>query len=101
VLSRSWKAAPPGFLLARSPEEALRLAAPAPEIMIAGGARVFAAFLPLAGRMYLTEIHHRFDGDTRFPHFDRTGWVERFREDRAPDDRNAWPLTFRILERAD
>jgi dihydrofolate reductase len=100
VVSRSWRSAREGFLLARSPEAALALAGNVPEVMILGGAQIFAAFLPRANRFYLTEVKHRFEGDTFFPEIDRSQWVERFREDRAPDERNAWPMTFMVLERA-
>lgn len=99
VVSRSWSAAPPGFDLARSPEEALRVAGAQPEVMVAGGAQIFEAFLPLAGRIYLTEVRHAFEGDTLFPKLDRSQWDESFREDRAPDAQNPYPLTFSILER--
>lgn len=99
VVSRSWPGPREGFLLARSPEEALALAGKSPEVMVLGGAQIFAAFLPRARRFYLTEVRHRFEGDTHFPAFDRSEWVERFREDRGPDDKNPWPMTFLILER--
>jgi dihydrofolate reductase len=99
VLSRTWKSAPPGFELASSPERALELAGPAPEVMIAGGAQVFAAFLPGAARIYLTEVRHAFEGDTHFPALDRSAWREEFREDRPADAQNAWPMTFTILGR--
>jgi dihydrofolate reductase len=101
VLSRAWRSAPEGFVLASSPDHALTLAAAAPEVMIAGGAQVFAEFIPRARRMYLTEVRHRFEGDTFFPPFDRAQWVERYREERAPDARNPYPLTFLILERTE
>jgi dihydrofolate reductase len=100
VLSRSWKTAPAGFLVARSAEEALKLAEPASEVMIAGGAQVFAEFLPRSRRIYLTEVGHRFDGDTFFPALDRSKWVERYRESYPQDAKNPYPLTFLILERA-
>jgi dihydrofolate reductase len=99
VVSRTWKAAPPGFELAQSPEHALEVAGPAPEVMIAGGAQIFAAFLPRAGRIYLTEVHHLFEGDTHFPALDRSAWEVALREDHAADPQNSWPMTFLILER--
>ena len=99
VLSRTWTSARRGFELARSPEEAIRLAGAAAEVMIAGGARIFEAFLPLAGRIYLTEVRHAFAGDTYFPGLDRSAWQERFREERAADAQNPHPMTFTILER--
>ena len=37
------------------------------EIMVIGGADIFAASLPLAGRIYKTEVHGRPEGDTLMP----------------------------------
>jgi dihydrofolate reductase len=99
VLSRVWTKAPDGFVLAKTPDDALRLAGQAPEIMIAGGAQIFATFLPRTARMYLTLVRHRFEGDTFFPPFDPAQWVETRREDHPADGRNPWPMTFSILER--
>lgn len=47
----------------------------APEVMVIGGAQIYAAFLPLADRVYLTEIAATPEGDTFFPDFDRTGYL--------------------------
>ncbi len=46
------------------------------DVFICGGARLYAEALPLADVLYLTEIHHRFEGDTRFPTFDREQYVQ-------------------------
>ena len=101
VLSRAWTTAPAGFVLARSSDEALRLAGSASEAMIAGGAQVFAEFLPRAHRIYLTEVHHRFDGDTFFPKLDRSKWVEQHREEYPRDEKNPYSMSFVILEKKD
>ena len=50
------------------------------EIFVIGGAQVYAAALPLAQRLYLTEIHAGFAGDAHFPAFDRNTWRETARE---------------------
>jgi dihydrofolate reductase len=63
--------------------EALALAN-APEIIIFGGAQIYAEALPIAGRIELTEVHAQPQGDTRFPAFDRAGWSETFREAHPP-----------------
>jgi dihydrofolate reductase len=55
-------------------------------IFVAGGARVYEQFLPLADRMIRTEIHDTFDGDTRFPEWDRDAWCELEREQRDAFD---------------
>lgn len=99
VISAKWIEAPAGFVLARSPDEALRLCGAVPEVMIAGGAQIFSAFLPRARRMYLTEVKHRFEGDTFFPGFDRGAWKVSFRESRAADAKNPYDMEFLILDR--
>lgn len=73
----TWQAT--GAERADSLEQALELAN-APEIIIFGGAQIYAQALPLADRIELTEVHVAPDGDTRFPDFDRSEWTETFRE---------------------
>jgi dihydrofolate reductase len=46
------------------------------EIMIIGGAEIYRAALPLAGRIYLTSVHGEIAGDTHFPEIDRGQWAE-------------------------
>ena len=73
----AWEAE--GTERAGSLAEALALAN-APEIVIFGGAQIYAEALPLADRIELTEVHARPDGDTLFPAYDRNEWRESFRE---------------------
>ena len=61
-------------------EDALRTGAA--EVMVIGGADIFAASLPQAARIYLTEIHHDYPGDVRVD-LPRDGWREVSREDIA------------------
>jgi dihydrofolate reductase len=46
------------------------------EIMIIGGADIYRAALPKAGRVYLTSVHGVVEGDTYLPEIDRDGWAE-------------------------
>ena len=64
---------------AESLDQALALAN-APQIIIFGGAQIYAQALPLAHRIEWTEVHAAPAGDTRFPDFDRAEWAETFRE---------------------
>lgn len=68
------------------------------EIMIIGGASLFQEALPLAQRMYLTFIHHSFEGDTFFPEWNKDEWREISREDHAPDERNCYSYSFVTLD---
>jgi dihydrofolate reductase len=70
----------------------------ADEVMIIGGAAIYAEALPIATRVYLTEIHAVPEGDTWLPAFDSVRWRETAREDHpAEDDRPAY--SFVTLER--
>ena len=83
VLTRSPTWTADGVLVAASLDEALAMAEPLEgDVMIAGGSHVYAAALPLADEQILTEVHRAPDGDTFYPSFDRSAWVETAREAR-------------------
>jgi dihydrofolate reductase len=46
------------------------------EPRVIGGAMIYEAALPLATKIFLTEVHRQVSGDTFFPPFDRTAWRE-------------------------
>lgn len=87
-----------GCLVAHSFEEALRLAAPAEEVAIIGGAAVYQEALPLCQRIYLTIIDADFRGDAFFPKRKTSEWKERRREIFEADEVNAYRHSFLILE---
>ncbi len=71
---------------AHSLEEAIELAAQDnKEIMVIGGAQLYALALPMANRMYLTYIHADIEGDTFFPDFKQEEWQEISREDKLSE----------------
>jgi len=47
-----------------------------PEPHVIGGSTIYAAAMPLATRIYLTEVHRVVAADTFFPPFDRSAWRE-------------------------
>jgi dihydrofolate reductase len=59
--------------------------APGQRIFVLGGAELYAQALPLADELELTEVHRAYDGDTRFPAWDREAFVEAKRERHAAD----------------
>lgn len=89
----------PGCIVVHSVPEALAAAAAEDELMVIGGARLFAELLPLVDRLYLTEIDGEYSGDVYFPEFDRTAWREAAREEYAPDAEHDSPFAFLVLER--
>jgi len=69
------------------------------EICIIGGTAIFAAALPRAGRLYITEVEAEPDGDAVFPPFDEKAWVEVSSESHAAGEKDDHAFTFRVLER--
>ena len=77
---RAWQAH--GAEVAHDVHGALALAGPG-EVAVIGGAEIFAALLPRADRIALTEVHCSPAGDAVVPPF--RGWREVTREDRPAD----------------
>lgn len=68
------------------------------EIMVIGGGELFKQALPLAKKLYLTEIQADIEGDTFFE-FDQQNWrliSEQFSE---IDEQNPYRCRFMIFER--
>lgn len=82
-----------------SVEAALAAAGNVPEIIIGGGAQLYADCLSLVNRLYLTRVHGRFSGDTYFPQLNWSEWREIYRQDHPADERHAVAFTWLILER--
>ncbi|MGE3800280.1 MAG: dihydrofolate reductase [Candidatus Kapaibacterium sp.] len=103
VLTRDRAYSAEGAIVVHTIDEALAQAeahrGDAEEIMILGGATLYEAILPQVDRMYITLIHEEFEGDTRFPEFDLNDWVEVWREDHEPDEKNKHRYSFTLLER--
>jgi dihydrofolate reductase len=55
------------------------------DAFVIGGAQIYALALPIASRLYMTEIERDFEGDAFFPEFDRSRWREISRESRVLD----------------
>lgn len=80
--------------------EAKRAAAEtgAAEIMVCGGGEIYAQALPLAQRLYITEIDLTPKGDAKFPAFDRAAWTETKREARKALEGETADYTITVLE---
>ena len=88
-----------GGFVVHSLGEAIEFAGDADEMMVVGGANLYAQTLPLASRMYLTVIHNCFDGDTVFPGYETADWHEVSREYHDADKRNSHAYSFVVLQR--
>jgi dihydrofolate reductase len=99
VVSRDPGYRAPGARVVGSPEAAIAAAGAVPEVMVVGGAKLYAALLPLATRLELTFVEADVAGDAWFPSWDPGQWREVSREWRGRDGRNAFDLSFVRLER--
>ena len=89
----------PGCTVAHSLDEALTLAGPVAEIMVIGGAALYAQTLPLAARLYLTVVEADIPGDVWFPEWNRLDWRLEWEEAHPADADHAWPYRFQRWER--
>lgn len=69
------------------------------EVCIIGGAGLFEATLARAKRLYITEVQADIEGDTHFPTFDESQWVETAAEAVPAGDKDDHAMVFRILDR--
>lgn len=76
VVSHNPGYVPHGATLACSLSDAIRLAGDADEVFIIGGAEIYRQMLPLAGRLYLTEVADEPPGDSYFPELAPSEWRE-------------------------
>jgi dihydrofolate reductase len=88
---RSWSAGHDDVLVAHSLLDALAQASLLPdgEVIVAGGAEVYAEALGLASELVISEIPLEPEGDAYFPVIDPAQWVEVDREHFEGYDR-AW-----------
>lgn len=99
VLTRDAALRAAGATVVASLDAALAAAAGHEELMVIGGAQVYALAAPLAGRVHLTAVDAEVDGDTHLPPFDPREWIEVAREHHAADERHACAMDFVTLER--
>jgi dihydrofolate reductase len=82
--------------IAEAVEEATTLGVK--EIFVIGGAEIFKTSFSRANRIYLTRIHHKFEGDAYFPELSSDWQLARSRFCKA-DNKNAYAHTFEVWER--
>lgn len=90
VVTRNTQYTAPGAEICDSLQSAIDACADAPDIMIIGGAQIYAQAMPLADRLLLTEIDAIIpDTDTFFPAIDTQVWTD------AHDSPQPWLSTSR------
>ena len=101
VITRNKAYTAEGTMVVHTIEEALNVAQQkgAREIFVIGGAEIFNSVFDKAHRIYLTRIHHRFEGDVFFPELNNDWQLVKKQESHA-DEKNAFAHTFQVWERS-
>lgn len=101
VVTRQPKLTLPGCTVVHSVQEAVEIAKGAgeQELFIIGGSAIYQLGLPMAYRLYLTEIKAELAGDTHFPELNGKEWREKSRVPHGIDARHAYAFDFVIYER--
>lgn len=85
-----------GAIICGSIEEAIKKASELGEIevFIIGGAEIYKQCIHLTDKLYVTKIHHTFDGDVSFPQIDPNIWKKITNITFQADDKNKYAYTF-------
>ncbi|MEM9622031.1 MAG: dihydrofolate reductase [Pseudomonadota bacterium] len=70
------------------------------EIMVIGGADIYALALPEASRLYVTIVYADIAGDVNFPQIDLSQWQLLSREDHPADERHTAPFSICVYARS-
>jgi dihydrofolate reductase len=70
-----------GVTVVASIAGALQLTANETEVFVIGGGAIYRATFPLAQKLYITQVHEDYEGDTFFPTINATEWQEISRTD--------------------
>jgi dihydrofolate reductase len=97
VVTRSRDFRTDGALVAHTVEQAIALAGAADDIMVIGGEAIFAAALPVADTIHMTQVAASPEGDVFMPLIDRAHWREVASD--GPYDADGLRYSFVTLKR--
>ncbi len=99
ILSRNPDTWFEGALCVTNFEQAVAAVPDAEELVIIGGSAIYEMLLPQVSRMYITYVNGEFEGDSWFPGFDETQWLEKDSVTRQADENNLYECRFVTLEK--
>jgi len=69
------------------------------EVFVIGGAEIFSSTFSQAQRIYLTRIHHEFEGDVFIPPISTSEWALTGEHFCAANEKNIYAHTFQVWEK--
>jgi dihydrofolate reductase len=98
VITRQDNYHPEGITIEPSLEDALK-DLKVEEVFIIGGGEIFKQAMAVANKLYITEIHADFEGDTFFPEINQNVWVKTEEEKHLKDEKNPYDYTYITYQR--
>ena len=102
IISRQSDYVAEDCIVVNSLEDSLKIAQKNGDVepFIIGGGQIYKLALEnnLINRIYLTRIHHSFEGDTFFPNLSED-WKITERKDFVADEKNRYNYSFLVLEK--
>ena len=99
IITRNLNYQAEGCIVVHSLDDAISVAGNVPEIIIGGGTQIYELSLPIANRIYLTEVKGAFSGDTYFPEIDLAEWQTSYCQTHAADSRHSHRFNWTILDK--
>ena len=69
------------------------------EVMLIGGATLYAKLMPYVDRMYITDVDAMIEGDAHFPAVQASEWRVVSETPHAQTDKDDYPFTVKVFER--
>ncbi len=88
-----------GCIMAYSIEDAMQKCEKDEECFIIGGGSIYAQFLPLADKLYLTRVRREYEADIFFPKIKEEEWELIEQEDHIDEENNSLPFSFQTYTR--
>jgi dihydrofolate reductase len=99
VITRNTDLTIKGAEVVNSVEGALKIAEGDDVVYIVGGGEIYKMAMDVTDRIYLTTVHHDFEGDAYFPEIDYNIWKETASEHHQSDEKHQFSFTFSTLDR--
>lgn len=80
-------------------KEALENSKSENEIFVIGGAEIYNQALPLSNKIYLTQVHHKFEADTYLDRLNLSEWAVTEKEDHFKDEKHLYDYSFIVLQK--
>lgn len=99
VITRNADYKAEGCIVVNSLEDGIKAVTNDDEAFIIGGAEIYRQALEHTDKIYLTRVHHEFEGDTYFPELRETEWKLAESRRMEPDEKNKYACSFQTYLR--